>query len=318
MIRKYLADCLPVLLVYLFCVSVFALFCVLYGLKFSLVGDFVRFTWLVAVFAAFFKTVRTFRILRHVENGDIDESFGRTLVEREFLRRLSEEKDRINQREQRLEQEFKERYDYLIVWSHEMKTPLTALKLMADAAEVVDSARVQKQVDNAEYQLNLLLNYERLSDFNHDLEFVPIDLLELVQQILRDNMTFFVEKNLKLDVSVPHERVLTDRKWMSFILEQILVNACKYSAPNQQVRIGYDEGVLFIQDEGIGISQSDLPKIFEAGFTGENGRKHGAATGMGLYIVKQVSGFLKIGVTVDSELGAGTIVRLDLNRILDF
>lgn len=71
-----------------------------------------------------------------------------------------------------------------------MKTPLTALKLMADAADVVDSARVQKQVDNAEYQLNLLLNYERLSDFNHDIEFVSIDLLELVQQILRENMTF--------------------------------------------------------------------------------------------------------------------------------
>lgn len=198
-----------------------------------------------------------------------------------------------------------------------MKTPLTALKLMADAADVVDSARVQKQVDNAEYQLNLLLNYERLSDFNHDIEFVSIDLLELVQQILRENMTFFVDKNLTLDVEVPHKKLLTDKKWMSFILEQILVNASKYSAPHQQIMIGYDDGVLFIQDEGIGISQSDLPKIFEAGFTGENGRKHGAATGMGLYIVKRVSEFLKIDVAVDSKLGAGTIVRLDLNRILD-
>ena len=305
MIKKYLADCWSTLIVYLFCVAVFALFCVLYDLKFSLIGDFVRFTWLVAVGAAFFKTVRTFRILRRIENGNIDESFGRTLVEREFLRKLSGEK------------EFKERYDYLIVWSHEMKTPLTALKLMADAADVVDSARVQKQVDNAEYQLNLLLNYERLSDFNHDIEFVSIDLLELVQQILRENMTFFVDKNLTLDVAVPHKKLLTDKKWMSFILEQILVNASKYSAPHQQIMIGYDDGVLFIQDEGIGISQSDLPKIFEAGFTGENGRKHGAATGMGLYIVKRVSEFLKIDVAVDSKLGAGTVVRLDLNRILD-
>ena len=233
------------------------------------------------------------------------------------MRKLSEEKDNLNQRAQKLEQEFKERYDYLIVWSHEMKTPLTALKLMADAADVVDSSRVQKQVDNAEYQLNLLLNYERLSDFNHDIEFVSIDLLELVQQILRENMTFFVDKNLTLDVAVPHKKLLTDKKWMSFILEQILVNASKYSAPHQQIMIGYDDGVLFIQDEGIGISQSDLPKIFEAGFTGENGRKHGAATGMGLYIVKRVSEFLKIDVAVDSKLGAGTVVRLDLNRILD-
>ena len=317
MIRKYLADCWSTLIVYWFCVAVFALFCVLYDLKFSLIVDFVRFTWLVAVGAAFFKTVRTFRILRRIENGNIDESFGRTLVEREFLRKLSEEKDNLNQRAQKLEQEFKERYDYLIVWSHEMKTPLTALKLMADAADVVDSARVQKQVDNAEYQLNLLLNYERLSDFNHDIEFVSIDLLELVQQILRENMTFFVDKNLTLDVAVPHKKILTDKKWMSFILEQILVNASKYSAPHQQIMIGYDDGVLFIQDEGIGISQSDLPKIFEAGFTGENGRKHGAATGMGLYIVKRVSEFLKIDVAVDSKLGAGTVVRLDLNRILD-
>lgn len=292
MIRKYLADCWSTLIVYLFCVAVFALFCVLYDLKFSLIGDFVRFTWLVAVGAAFFKTVRTFRILRRVENGNIDESFGRTLVEREFLRKLSEEKDNLNQHAQKLEQEFKERYDYLIVWSHE-------------------------QVDNAEYQLNLLLNYERLSDFNHDIEFVSIDLLELVQQILRENMTFFVDKNLTLDVAVPHKKLLTDKKWMSFILEQILVNASKYSAPHQQIMIGYDDGVLFIQDEGIGISQSDLPKIFEAGFTGENGRKHGAATGMGLYIVKRVSEFLKIDVAVDSKLGAGTVVRLDLNRILD-
>ena len=132
MIRKYLADCWSTLIVYLFCVAVFALFCVLYDLKFSLIGDFVRFTWLVAVGAAFFKTVRTFRILRRVESGNIDESFGRTLVEREFLRKMSEEKDNLNQRAQKLEQEFKERYDYLIVWSHEMKTPLTALKLMAD------------------------------------------------------------------------------------------------------------------------------------------------------------------------------------------
>ena len=131
MIRKYLADCWSTLIVYLFCVAVFALFCVLYDLKFSLIGDFVRFTWLVAVGAAFFKTVRTFRILRRVESGNIDESFGRTLVEREFLRKMSEEKDNLNQRAQKLEQEFKERYDYLIVWSHEMKTPLTGRVLFS-------------------------------------------------------------------------------------------------------------------------------------------------------------------------------------------
>lgn len=314
--RRYLLDCWKVIAAYAGIVAVFSLFCVLYGLDCALIGDFVRFTWLFFAAAVLLRIMRTRRTVRQIEGDDIAGVKGGSLVERECLDRLRLERDRLNRREQQMREEFKDRYDYLTVWSHEMKTPLAALKLMADASDAVESSRVQRQVAKAEYQLNLLLNYERLSDFNHDLEFAPVDLLDLLQQVLRDNLTLLTEKDLVLDVDVPHVCVLTDRKWLAFILGQILTNAGKYSAPHQQVRIGYEDGVLSIADSGIGISSSDLPRIFEKGFTGENGRRSGAATGMGLYIVKRVSEFLKIDVDVESAPGAGTVVRLNMERAL--
>ena len=165
----------------------------------------------------------------------------------------------------------------------------------------------------ASYQLNLLLNYERMADFNHDLEFRPVDLLALIQAVAQKNMNFFIAKNIGLQIEVKPVKVVTDPKWLSFIVEQILINAAKYSGANKTVKISYQAGKLEVSDQGIGISASDLPRIFEAGFTGANGRKYGAATGMGLYIVKNMAQKLNIDLKVSSILDQGTVVSLNFN-----
>lgn len=115
------------------------------------------------------------------------------------------------------------------------------------------------------------------------------------------------------DIHVLTVNVLSDSKWLSFVLEQIITNAVKYSDKNSTVQIEYNNNVLKISDQGIGIAKSDLPRIFDQGFTGSNGRTHGEATGMGLYMARRVAKILDIKIDISSTENVGTTVKLIFN-----
>ena len=167
-----------------------------------------------------------------------------------------------------------------------------------------------------EQYVEMVLSYLRMEDMSSDLSLNWYETDQIVRQAVRKYSQLFILQRILLDYRKCEGRVLTDEKWMLFVLEQLLSNALKYTNKGS-ISIYMDplkEGVLIIEDTGIGIQAEDLPRIFEKGFTGYNGRKDKKSTGIGLYLCKSICTKLNHGLTVESEVGKGTKVKLDLYR----
>ena len=139
-----------------------------------------------------------------------------------------------------------------------------------------------------------------------------------MRQSVRKFARLFILKKISLDFQETGRTVLTDEKWLSFVIEQLLSNAVKYTPEGGRVRVYGDGETLVIADSGIGIRPEDLPRVFEKGFTGFNGREDKKSTGIGLYLCRQVADRLNHGISIASRPGQGTLVRLDLSRELLF
>lgn len=208
---------------------------------------------------------------------------------------------------------FKERQDYLTLWSHEMKTPLTTLTLAAENNTVVPSDLVSEKADLLTYHIEQLLTIDRLADFNKDLYFEYISLSTCVTDVVKQNTSYFLSHKVVPIITLPEVMVLSDQKWLCVMLTQLISNAIKYSSQNSRIVLTFDDHTLWIKDFGVGISQSDLPRIFDQGFTGTNGRLNSEATGMGLYIVQRIAAILDIQVIIQSHQQKGTSVAIQFN-----
>ena len=202
--------------------------------------------------------------------------------------------------------------DYFTVWVHEIKTPIAVmrLKLSDDTQEhhalAIELQRIERYVD-------MVLQYIRIGSETNDLVIQECSLDELIRESVRKLAPQFVEKRLRL-VFVPTEAsVVTDAKWFACILDQLLSNAVKYT-PEGAVTIGMQDGRLMISDTGIGIAPQDLPRIFEKGYTGINGRLGQKSSGLGLYLAKKAADLLSIPLTVESREGEGSAFTLDLRQ----
>ena len=202
--------------------------------------------------------------------------------------------------------------DYCTVWVHEIKTPIAVmrLKLSDDTPEhhalAIELQRIERYVD-------MVLQYIRIDSETKDLVIQECSLDELIRESVRKLAPQFVEKRLRL-VFVPTEAtVVTDGKWFACILDQLLSNAVKYT-PAGGVTIGMQDGRLTISDTGIGIAPEDLPRIFEKGYTGINGRLGQKSSGLGLYLAKKAADLLSIPLAVESGEGEGSAFTLDLRQ----
>ena len=164
-----------------------------------------------------------------------------------------------------------------------------------------------------EQYVNMALQYIRLDHIHHDLSFQKISLDYLVSQEIKKQSLFFFEKDIKVDYQIKDIQILTDEKWSAFVIEQILSNALKYTQQGS-IKFYNDHEKLYIQDSGIGIKESNLPRVFERGFTGFQGRNDKKASGLGLYLCKNI--FDKLGhlISIESTIGKGTTVCLDFTK----
>lgn len=201
----------------------------------------------------------------------------------------------------------------LASWVHEMKTPLTAMKIILDGHR---SNELAQKLNAPWLRMHLSLDRQlyisRLPKLDSDLLPEKQVVQDIMKEEIRELSTWFMERNISIELTGnTAATVYTDKKWCGFMLRQILTNAIKYS-PNGgnifiDIRLHEDKFVsLTIKDEGLGIQTHDLPRIFDKGFTGENGRLHHSATGMGLYLAKEISKKLQIKLDVDSSVGEGT------------
>jgi len=216
----------------------------------------------------------------------------------------------------RLKVEFSEENDQTLAWIHEVKTPMTALKLLIEG---VEDRKLRKKLELEWIRIHLLLDQQlhmnRLPFMEGDNRMERIALKSLVNKEIKELQAWCYEKDLGFDLEDLERELVTDQKWLSFIVRQLLSNAVKYSYPGSEIRIwnstsGTGHTCLHIRDEGVGISPADLPRIFRKSFTGTTGRVSSASTGMGLYLAKDAADKLGIRIMAESKVNIGSTFTL--------
>ncbi len=212
--------------------------------------------------------------------------------------------------------------DYYSMWVHQIKTPIAAGRLTLQILE--KEYPEEKKLKNLSVELfrieqyaEMVLTYLRTESMSEDLSFQRIDLDGCIRQAIRKYAPQFIMRQIRVQFQETKQQVLTDEKWLSFVLEQLISNAIKYTKDGGVITISLsrEPGIqLMIEDTGIGIREEDLPRIFEKGFTGYNGRRDKKASGIGLYLVKKILDKMGHGIIITSDEGQGTKVILNLTR----
>ena len=192
------------------------------------------------------------------------------------------------------------------MWSHQMKVPLSALSLMAQTDQL-DRQEVRQQLLRLENYLDTLLTYLKFSQHKDDFRFEALSARSLVVDMVKKYRVSCLAKELSVEVSGDWQ-LKSDKKWLSFAISQILDNAIKYSKRGGHIQVQLDEDGIQFSDTGIGILPEDLPRLFEEGCTGYNGHEHKKATGLGLYMTKQVLDKLDLAIRIHSQVEEGTQV----------
>lgn len=298
------------------------LFGTVYALYGLLAGPFVYgtvltgallFLWLAAGYGGYRKHIKETEEMAQMANEGFfslpwaasreEELYGQAL--------LAVQKERESA-QNRLEKEWEDAKRYYALWSHQIKTPLAALKLLLQE-DPLDRHALELEVLKAEQYVEMALQYQRMSGGTQDLVLGEYDLDSIVKQAVKRTAPLFIYKRLRLVLGEIDGTVVTDEKWLVFVLEQILTNAVKYTKEGT-VSVSQKEGELMIADTGIGILPEDLPRIFEWGYTGFNGRADKHSTGIGLFLCREMLERLDHGIRLESVPGAGTKVYLDLER----
>ena len=205
--------------------------------------------------------------------------------------------------------------DYYTMWVHQIKTPISALKLLIQTSESEISSDLSSELFKIEQYVEMVLSYIRLGSNENDFVIKEYDLDNIVRQAIRKYAPLFIRKKINLDFQPTTYKVLTDEKWLVFVIEQLLSNAIKYTNKGKISIYPLEDKKLVIEDTGIGISKEDIPRIFDKGFTGYNGRTDKKATGLGLYLCKNILDKLSHKISIESEVGVKTNVILDLSML---
>lgn len=262
---------------------------------------------------------------------------------RNFYRRLSEKVNHLDDSQQELEEmpisnalksllisqynlyenemiqlqnKQEEHFILLDRWIHQMKTPLSIIELMANELDEPESSNMREETDRMKNSLNTILHMARLRSFDRDFHVNLVDLETVIREVSQENKRLFIRSRVYPEIYIENKgiKVETDEKWFHFMLTQMIQNAVKYSGENKKISVNLiwenQIVVLEVADNGIGIPESDVRRIFDAFFTGENGRNHRESTGIGLYLVKEIADQLGHHVEVESEVGKGSLFRI--------
>ena len=200
--------------------------------------------------------------------------------------------------------------DYYTLWVHQIKTPIAASQLLVQDVETpIVKQQMEQELFKIDSYANLVLQYLRLESFHDDLVLKRVSVADLVKEVVRKYALFFIQKNLTVDLHDLDQEVITDRKWLLVIIEQLLSNSLKYTSTGG-IEIYFKDQALYIKDSGIGIKNSDVLRVFERGFSGYNGHLTQQSSGLGLYLSKKIAEQLGHRITLHSEVGQGTTVAI--------
>lgn len=237
----------------------------------------------------------------------------RTLAEQDLqamVQKLGEQYTAVTTDWQRQQ---KESLDYYSAWVHQIKTPISSMKMILQQEDTEENYLLSAELFRIEQYTEMALQYLRLDSKTNDFVFQQYDLDSIIRQAIRKYAPQFILRKIRLIYEPVSMTILTDEKWMLFLLEQLLSNAIKYT-PHGSVTISVTpEKVLQVADTGIGIAPEDLPRIFEKGFTGYNGRADKKSTGLGLYLCQQAAKKISVSLSVTSEVGKGSVFSVHLD-----
>ena len=208
--------------------------------------------------------------------------------------------------------------DYYVLWAHQIKTPIAAMRILLQSQELTEENEeavktLKMELFKIEQYVEMVLTYLRMESMSSDMVLQWYAADDIVKQAVKKYSQLFILKKIALRMDMPEEMILTDEKWLAFVVEQILSNALKYTSEGT-VSIYMKEKELVIEDTGIGIQEEDVPRVFEKGFTGFNGRRDKKSTGIGLYLCKTILDRLGHSIRIESKVGEGTKVFLYLER----
>ena len=229
---------------------------------------------------------------------------------RQLIRALGEEKQR---QASAMDLRMSDMQDYFTLWAHQIKTPIAAMRLILQTKPENSAMEIEGELFRVEQYVEMVLNYLRLDSDSTDFVFRTCALDDIIRQCVRKYAKQFIRKRIRLEYEGTALQVLTDEKWLCFVIEQILSNALKYTSAGS-IRIFTQGETLVIEDTGMGIAPEDLPRVFEKGYTGYNGRTDKKATGIGLYLCKRILNRLGHEISISAQVGKGTRVSIDLSR----
>lgn len=229
----------------------------------------------------------------------------------EMIRRLLEEhKAYCRETDSRYENMM----EYYTVWAHQMKTPIASMRLYLQKEDSALSRKLTMELYRIEQYADMVLTFLRLDSDSTDYVFREYALDDIVKSAVRKFSSEFISRGLCLVYQPLHQTVLTDEKWLSFVIGQVLSNALKYTPSGSITIFLAEESKLCIRDTGIGIAAEDLPRIFENGYTGYNGRIDRKASGIGLYLCKRICMNLGHHISASSTVDVGTVITIDLRK----
>ena len=315
-LKSYLKKNTKVYILFVAFIAIFFIMFYLYNLPLEALiytGSFCFLVALVASFSDFVNYRESYKKLKFLEKNILNdlEDLPKSLDIRidyyhKIIEKLYEELEKLTQENR---QKNIDMVDYYSMWVHQIKTPIAAMNFLLDNEEV-DQKILQQELFKIERYVEMVLTYIRLDSISSDYVITKINLDEVVKDSVKKYATIFINKKIKLNYVSHETMVISDKKWLSFAFEQILGNSVKYSSMNGEITIEIYENKLIIEDKGIGIKEEDLPRIFEKGFTGFNGRYEKKSSGLGLYLCKKTLDKLGHHIEIFSKVGEGTRIEI--------
>lgn len=316
---KYIRTKSELIIFFLVLLAITLIVCIIFDIHLIMVWTLLGinlFILLIVLILGFFKFKDSLNVIRFgdvksisvnqidIKNTATDELINRfqsEIIERENIINLQEEK-------------YNDATDYFSLWMHQIKTPISGISLIAQNVEDEELSRELKgEITDINDYVDMVLNYLRLGADTRDIVVENVDIDKVIKEQLRKFSNHFFAKNISIDYEASGLRFITDEKWIAFVIGQLLSNALKYSKGGTITLKAIDSKVI-LNDQGIGIAPEDMPRIFEKGYTGYNGRVNKKSTGIGLYLVKQVCDMIGVKISITSELNKGTNITLEFPK----
>ena len=230
----------------------------------------------------------------------------KTFEQKVYVQTLRNVSDNYLKQIQKRNESAKEQLEFMTQWFHEIKTPIAVSRLLLETE--VESLSLQEEMNRIEGYVEQALYFSRLHDFNKDYVIQEIDLKKLIKEIVMAESKTFISKKIKVEMPKINLTVLSDKKALTYIIRQLLLNSLKYTNEHGEISLTLNPKTkqLTLRDNGMGIPAEDLPRVFEKGFTGKNGRTHQRSTGMGLYLAKKTVEKLGHDISLSSQVGIFT------------